>query len=284
MRAQSGEAPFPLLFRWLQLLLLYFAFPSAAFPLSTDESLLLERVRAIAAAPIDDFSLLGETKGAPDGHYRYQLAFLSYSLCSIVEGEPSLRPEAHRLFIRLLEKMQHPTTTAYWRRLGYAGEGITKDNAMYRGHLNLMYALAHDRFGETRFDDRFHALSRTLFDELNGKCPLCCEPDQLFVQCNSVIVLSLWLHDRAFATEYAANGNRLLAWARQHMPLDGTTLVREDYHPSTGRSSAGRSGYANAWTIAFLAPVPGLQSDLKNMYADWRRVFLEDPPLHLRNG
>src|SRR5258708_34527230 len=59
------------------------------------------------------------------------------------------------------------------------------------------------------------------------------------------------------------------------MPLEGTTLVREDYHPSTGKSSAQRAGFANAWTIAFLAPVPGLEDDAAAMYADWRRTFVE---------
>src|SRR5207302_583308 len=102
---------------------------------------------------------------------------------------------------------------------------------------------------------------------------------QVFIQCNAVTVLSLFLHDRAFGTSYATAGKRLLAWAREHMPLAGTALVREDYRPSTGRSSAQRTGYANAWTIAFLAPVPGLEADARAMYADWRRVFVEPSPL-----
>jgi len=251
------------------------AFPAAARALSPDESLLLARVRAIAAAPVEDFGLLGETDGARDGYYRYQLAFLSYGLCSLVEGEPALRAEARKLFTRLLEKMEHPTTRAYWRALGYAGDGLTQDNAMYRGHLNLMYGLAHDRFGETRFDARFHTLSRALSDELGGQRPICCEPDQCFIQCNAVIVLSLALHDRAFATGYGAGGKRVLAWAQHHMPLEGTTLVRMAYHPSTGQSSAARTGYANAWAIAFLAPVPGLERDARVMYRDWRQTFAE---------
>ena len=146
---------------------------------------------------------------------------------------------------------------------------------MYRGHLNLMYALAHDRFGETRFDEHFHTLSQTLFAEITGQHPICCEPDQLFLQCNSVALLSLSLHDRAFGTAYAPAGKRVLTWARAHMPLGGTTLVREDYHPSSGNSSAQRAGYANAWAIAFLAAVPGLEGDASTMYGDWRRTFVE---------
>jgi hypothetical protein len=258
-----------------RLFLLFLAVPFPVVALSPEESLLLERVRAIAAAPVDDFSMLGGAGGARDGGYRYQLAFLAYGLCSVVEGEPELRTEARGLFTRLVEKMEHPTTLHYWKALGFGGDGRARDNIMYRGHLNMMYGLAHDRFGETRFDERFHALSRELYDEMSGERPVCCEPDQLFVQCNAVTALSLFLHDRGFATSYACAGKRLLAWAREHVPLAGTTLVREDYHPSTGKSSAQRAGFANAWTIAFLAPVPGLEDDAGAMYADWRRTFVE---------
>jgi hypothetical protein len=64
------------------------------------------------------------------------------------------------------------------------------------------------------------------------------------------------------------------------MPLEGTTLVREDYRPSTGQSSAARAGFANAWTIAFLAPVPGLEVDTRAMYADWRQTFVLPLPFY----
>src|SRR5256886_4329097 len=46
--------------------------------LSPDESLLLDRARAIAAASVEDFSVLGGTGEPRDGGYRYQLAFLGY--------------------------------------------------------------------------------------------------------------------------------------------------------------------------------------------------------------
>jgi hypothetical protein len=258
-----------------RLFFLMLALPSAALALSPDESLLLDRARGVAAAPVEDFSVLGGIGDARDGGYRYQLAFLGYGLCSAVAGNPALQAEGKAIFTRLVEKMEHPTTLAYWKTLGYGEDGGTGRNVMYRGHLNLMYALAHDRFGETRFDERFHALSRTLFDEIGGERPICCEPDHLFVQCNAVSVLSLALHDRAFSTEYSAAGKRLLAWAREHMRLEGTSLVREDYRPSTAKSSARQAGYANAWTIAFLAPVPGIEQDADAMYADWRRTFVE---------
>lgn len=249
--------------------------PSIALALSPDETILLNRVRTIAAAPLEDFRVLGESGGARDGCYRYQLAFLGYGLCSVVDGEPALRDEGRAIFSRLIEKMGHPTTLAYWKALGFRSDGAKSQNVMYRGHLNLMYALAHDRFGERRFDERFHQLSRALFEELAGQRPICCEPDHLFIQCNAVTVLSLFLHDRAFGTDYSSAGKRLLTWARKHMPLEGTTLVREDYRLSTGKSSAWRAGCANAWTISFLAPVPGLEEDASAMYADWRRTFVE---------
>jgi hypothetical protein len=253
-------------------------FPGNALALSPDESLLFNRARVIAEAPIEDFNVLDHVTDAPDSGYRYQIAFLAYGVCSVVKSDPSLRNEGRAILTRFIEKMEYPTTTAYWKRLGYEGDGLTKENVMYRGHLNLMYALAHDRFGETRFDSRFHALSKSLFEEISGKRPICCEPDQVFIQCNAVTVLSLFLHDRSFGTSYASAGKRLLAWARQNMPLSGTALVREDYHPSTGQSSARRSGCANAWIIAFLAPVPGLEKDARAMYADWRRLFVQSAP------
>ena len=272
MREQfTGQVPI----KWICALILLMGWSAPAFSQTHDETLLLDQVRAIAATPVDDFTVLGEMSAVRDGHYRYQLAFLSYGLCSVVLAHPALRPEARRLFVRLLEKMEHPTTLAYWRALGYPADRMNQDNAMFRGHLNLMYALAHDRFGETRFDERFHALSRTLFDNVTAQHPVCCEPDQLFIQCNSVIVLSLFLHDRAFGTAYAKAGQQLLDWAHEHMSLEGTALLRDDYRPSTGGSSAARAGYANAWTIAFLSGVPELRPDTQKMYADWRRTFVD---------
>jgi len=265
---------------WLRspLLLLVLVLPSIAHALSPDETLLLDRARVIAAAPLDDFTVLGGTRGARDSHYRYQLAFLSYGLCSIAQGEPALRDECRGIFVRLVEKMERPATLAYWKARKFEGDGLASENAMYRGHLNLMYALARDRFGEARFDASFHKLSLSLSNEIAGVRPICCEPDHLFIQCNAVAVLSLYLHDRAFETAYARSGKRLLAWAREHMPLQGTKLLREDFRPSTGESSARGTGYANAWTIAFLAPVPCLKSDARAMYADWRRTFVVPVP------
>lgn len=263
---------------WLPLFLLLLAPPSVARALSPDEEVLLSRARVIAAAPLDDFTVLGGSRGTRDSHFRYQLAFLSYSLCSIVRGEPGLRDECRGLFIRLVEKMERPATLAYWKARRFDGDGLERANAMFRGHLNLMYALARDRFGETRFDAKFHKLSLSLSNEICSVRPICCEPDHLFIQCNAVAVLSLFLHDRAFDTDYAKAGKRLLTWARENMPLQGTKLVREDYRPSTGESSARGTGYANAWTIAFLAPVPGLGNDARAMYADWRRTFVLSVP------
>lgn len=261
--------------------LLLILLPSLTFAaLSPDETLILNRARAITSAPLDDFTMLGEPGNRNDAGYRYQLAFLSYGLCSLVCGEPSLKDEARNLFARLVEKMEQPATLRYWKADGFGGDGLTRDNIMYRGHLNLMYALAHDRFGETRFDDRFHILSHNLFDELSREHAICCEPDHFFLQCNSVCALSLWLHDRSFGTSYGSAGKHLLDWARKHMPLEGTQLVRNDYRPSTGKSDLRQAGYANAWVIAFLSPVPELQHDVQAMYADWRRTFAEPSQLH----
>src|SRR5262245_54615687 len=103
--------------RWLRWLFpcLVLALTSSARALSPDETLLLDRARAIAAAPLDDFALLGGNRGARDSHYRYQLAFLSYGLCSILQGEPALREEGRGIFMRLVEKMERPATRAYWK-------------------------------------------------------------------------------------------------------------------------------------------------------------------------
>src|SRR5437867_853453 len=57
---------------WLRcpFLLLVLALPSFAQALSPDETLLLDRARVIAAAPLDDFTVLGGTRWARDSHYR----------------------------------------------------------------------------------------------------------------------------------------------------------------------------------------------------------------------
>ncbi len=248
---------------------------TSAVSLTPDENLVLQKARAIAAVPVGDFTLLGSEDGTPDGGYRYQLAFLSYSLCSVISAAPELKSEGRALFVCLVQKMEHPAVRAYWNASGFDGDALERENVMYRGHLNLMYGLARQFFGETCFDSHFQALSARLAHDLSGERPICCEPDHLFLQCNSVALLSLYLHDRSFGTTYASLAPRVLAWARLRMPLAGTSLVREDFRPSTGQSSADRAGYANAWVIAFLSALPSLKADTEQMYHDWKTTFID---------
>lgn len=248
--------------------------PAAArADLTRDEERVLDRAREVARAPIDDFAPLGEGEGSGrDPGYRYQLAFLGYGLASVASADPARAGECHALLVRVIEKMEHPKALAYWKARGYEGDGLARKNAMYRGHLNLLYGLARDRFGEARFDGPFHDLSRALFEEM-GPAPVCCEPDDLFIQCNAVSALSLYLHDRSFGTSYALAAKRLIAWARGRMPIEGTALLRDHFRPSTGESTLARTGYANAWVISFLAPIPGLSEETRAMYGDWKRAF-----------
>jgi hypothetical protein len=249
--------------------------PALAADISAAEEQLLARAQAVAAAPLDDFALLGERPaagGRGDPGYRYQIAFLGYGVASLASAAPARTEECRAILVRLVEKMEHEKTRAYWRARGYAGDGLSRGNAMYRGHLNLLYGLARERFGEARFDERFHALSRALFEEM-GPAPVCCEPDDVFIQCNAVSALSLHLHDRCFGTSYGAAAKGLLAWARGRMAIEGTTLFRDDYRPSSGASSLRRTGYANAWAISFLSPIPELEGETRAMWRDWRRSF-----------
>ena len=204
----------------------------AGAQLSSTEQRFLDLVEPIAQAPTEDFRLLPLVKMSGVGAgYRYQIAFLSYGVVSLAQSDPDRTPHYRRLFLRLLDKMEHPTTQSFWKKSGYRGDGKSRDNIMYRGHLALMYALTHFSFGSTRDSEKFHKLVNSLHREMvsSPSGGICCEPDQLFIQCNTVALLAFSLHDRLHGTDYAASGHRLLRWAQQKIPVPGTQLFRDDY-------------------------------------------------------
>lgn len=261
----------------LSLLLLVAPLAARADALGPDEREVLARARAIAAAPLDDFTPLGEGPDAgPDPGYRYQIAFLGYAVASVAAADPGREDECRALLLALAAKMERPKTLAYWRALGYEGDGLSHGNVMYRGHLALLYGLARDRFGAAEVDGRFHAIARALEREMAAPAPICCEPGRAFIQCNAVAALALHLHDRCYGTSYARAVKALLFWAREHMAIEGTALFRDEYHPESGASSLAMTGYANAWAIAYLAAVPEVAPEARKMYDDWRRTFVRE--------
>src|ERR671923_21811 len=80
---------------------------------------------------------------------------------------------------------------------GGRAEAISKGNIMFKGHLNMMYALFQLVSGDNRYEEENVKLTKNIVDELekNPYAGIVCEPDNYFPQCNSNGYVSLALYD-----------------------------------------------------------------------------------------
>ncbi|MEQ9367361.1 MAG: hypothetical protein RIF32_24225 [Leptospirales bacterium] len=211
--------------------------------------------------------------------WKYAIAFLAYGMPSLALIEPEKKELATYYLYIMINKMKSKKVWREWQDYGFGEDPICLHNVMYKGHLNLMYGLYQFMSGDERFAKEFTWLTRQIVAEidLHSKKGLYegsnCEPDQYFVQCNAISLLSLHLYDRLYGTDYTGDHvQRVLGFIRRRMTDPKTGLYWHQYHPSHDVVETSLSGYTNAWSMVMLNYFEPEYN--ARVYPAWKDVFV----------
>lgn len=190
------------------------------------------------------------------------------------EGAPELINTGEEVFAQY---DRHELTE--WTRLEFGKDPVTGKNIMYKGHLNLVYALYRLISGSYEFDEEYRHLNDMIVRENLGNArnrnfwDIECEPDQWFTPCNAIGMLSEAAFDRNFHNgEEADIAMPAMQWTLEHMvdPETGVTLFR--YHPSCDFAEPYTLG--SLWTEScfhHFAP-----AEMERAYESIKREFLPE--------
>ena len=203
-----------------------------------------------------DFSMYGDV---PPTLYRYPIAFTSYALACIAKIDPSKEQFCSHYMDKLIQKMKEKVVWEDWIKAGFGPDPVAKHNIMYRGHLNLMYGLYQLTSGDTKYEDEYKTFCKAIYEEMKqtekeGKyCGMSCEPDDYFVQCNTIGMYSLAVYDTLYDdAHYSDLIGPWLEWTKKRMIQPDTGVLRSSYHMEHDFAENLVSGYATGWSIAFL--------------------------------
>ena len=191
--------------------------------------------------------------------WKYPLAFATYGLPSLIMIEPARRDEVCEYLRKSLLLFKDTPVWDGWKRQGY-GDPVSKDNIMYKGHLNLIYGLYQLVSGSREFEDEYRQLTSMIIGEYDankiGSHPywgICCEPDQYFSPCNSVGMLSMKVHDLLFNTDYDRKySENINKFFREKMCDQRTGIIYGKYHPSHDHAEAYLTGFYCAWSLTLV--------------------------------
>ncbi len=206
----------------------------------------LRHIVNLARQAPGDWSDMGPYDPTQEGDdaYRYQLAYMAYTLSLAQYHHTPAYRELHRdTMARLIEKMMRWEVWGYWELASRGGKVLDPDltelrdgwidpvmrqNVMYSGHLLMMVGLYEMLYRDGRFDAEgsltfefrpvfrgmgpedfpydHGRLVRAIFGEFerNDFIGCECEPNAIFVNCNQFAVLGFIHYDRTHDTDLAA--------------------------------------------------------------------------------
>jgi hypothetical protein len=214
-------------------------------------------------SPPGDFTAYGQF---PVAAHKYSIAFTAYALANVAVIEPRRKPEIARWIDNLIQKMVYLTVWEDWRQKGWGENPLETSNVMWKGHLNLMYALHLLVSGEDKYEGCFHRLSEAIAEEMRHTeyGGAACEAINYYFHCNTVSMLALRYHDVMYGTRYEGLQAKWLGWARDHMVVtakdvghealtnENVGLICAVHHPLSKSTEKRMSGYTNAWAVTFL--------------------------------
>jgi hypothetical protein len=227
----------------------------------------------------------GDTFAGWDNHaqpfWKYAIAFTAYGMPSLALIDPENADMTKYMMWVMVKKMKSKKVWRDWVDMGFGEDPISYQNIMYKGHLNLMYGLYQLMSGDERFAKEYTWLTRQIVDEMRQHHEeglydgTNCEPDQYFVQCNSIGLLSLHIYDKLYGTNYTENEVRwALDFIHRRMVDPETGLYWMEYHPSHDNVERFLSGYTNAWAMVVLRPLDPEYNE--KIYQSWKDVFVEE--------
>ena len=246
-----------------------------------------------------------------DAGIRYVLAFLAYGMSEMIQTTPGYRDPAYYQNVsdRVLQKMEAPKTKEYWNKSSmlYGGksyyqfvvdhygvppgdyEGLQYTNIMYRAHWALMEALYQFLFNDPKYNGTLTQQLSMLYEEMtNSSFPthttpgVPCEPDQLFVQCNTIQSLAFKMYDACLntsPTNYYAAAARLLEFELANM-TNGDDLfvnginVTKFVNGDPNYVDDFDSGYTQGWSIAFINAYN--QSVAQTLYPKFKSAYVTE--------
>ena len=223
-----------------------------------------------------DFEMYGDM---PPGLYRYPIAFTTYALACVAKIDPSYKTFCSHYMDKLIQKMKEKVVWEDWIKAGFGPDPVAKQNIMYRGHVNLMYGLYQLTSGDTKYEEEYKAFCKALYEEMKqtekeGKyCGMSCEPDDYFIQCNTIGMYSLAVYDTIYKdANYSELIGPWLEWTKKRMVQPEYGVFRNSYHMEHDFAEDLVSGYATGWSIAFLAALD--PEFARSLYPSFKEAFV----------
>jgi hypothetical protein len=206
---------------------------------------------------------------------RYQLAFGGYGCAAMASQTPAYRELGQKqlddVIQRLIDVRCWHYVTHYWKYGDDPPDPCQQENVMYSGHLAQLICMFESLTGDMRYStvgwdftwrdgrkthytlgrllDRLHALSKA--SQSGG---ICCEPNLVFIVCNSHSSLSFVMSDLIHGTHYSDAADRWFAWMSKHgrSPMaESPEYLRCVFHKATKiwapLSDFGGDGWALGW-------------------------------------
>jgi hypothetical protein len=211
--------------------------------------------------------------------YRYPMAFTSYALASVAKIDPSYETFSSHYMDKLIQKMKQKVVWEDWVKAGFGPDPVAKHNIMYRGHLNLMYGLYQLISGDTKYEEEYKAFSRALYEEMKQNEEerkfrgMPCQPDDYYVQCNSVGMYSLAVYDTLYKDAgYSELIGPWLEWLKSRMVEPNHGVFRNSYHLEHDYTEELVTGYGTGWSIAFLMALD--PEFARWLYPQFKKTFI----------
>ena len=190
--------------------------------------------------------------------WKYAIAFAAYGMPSAMMIDPDNFGQYKVTMDNMIWKMKSKKVWRDFTDRGFGPDPISVQNIMYKGHLNLMYALFQLSTGDLRYSKEFTWLSKQIVEEMNlhhqgyyeGNT---CEPNAWFVECNVIGMLSLHIYDKLYGTQYTS---KQIKWSidfiMERMRDKETGLFYRAYIPNHDVVMPQIKGYTNAWVLSFM--------------------------------
>lgn len=169
---------------------------------------------------------------------RYPLTFIGYAISALVYKTPSYRELSiniiDNVIQRLLEEHQYRYIEFYWNNSKYFPDPVVHENIMYSGHLAMLISLYESISGDfSKYSQKgwyfswngqkkkfynSQKLMNAIYHQVEkGETGgVACEPNSIFVICNSHQRIAFQLFDAMHGSNYSLSNRKWENWLKKH--------------------------------------------------------------------